>query len=172
MVLGVFDGDPVDFEWVLLPLFLKPARFASRGNGAIYDFLEKYFWKISDPLCGMKAYKLQFLINHGPFDTIKGIGAEFSIKLIKAGVIMTEIDIVTKPRLDKSRYRVTFLKSEKNRDNKRFGDKIEIIGKYFEKINSTDIRELILEKDKKRFYKYLPDKLKEEDRLKIWNIVN
>jgi cytidyltransferase-like protein len=74
-------------------------------------------------------------------------------------------------KLDKLKYNVTFLKSEKNKNNKRFGEKVEIIGKYFEKINSTDIRELILLKKRKEFYKYLPVDLTEEDKLKVWKIV-
>ena len=74
-------------------------------------------------------------------------------------------------KLDKSKYNVIFLKSEKNKNNKRFGEKVQIIGKYFERINSTDIRELIFKKMKDKFYKYLPEELTEEDKLKVWNIV-
>jgi glycosyltransferase involved in cell wall biosynthesis len=78
-------------------------RFQRFGE-KVFSFVGKKIWKISDPLCGMKAYNLQLLNHYGPFDSINGIGAEFCIKISNAGIKFTEVNIVTKPRIDNSRY--------------------------------------------------------------------
>jgi len=73
--------------------------------------------------------------------------------------------------IDKNKNEVVFLKSEKNRNNSRFGDKVQLIGKYFNRISSTDMRELILYDKIDKFYKYLPDILSDRDKKIIWNIL-
>jgi glycosyltransferase involved in cell wall biosynthesis len=78
-------------------------RFQRYGE-KVFSFVGKKIWKITDPLCGMKAYNLELLKHYGPFDSLKGVGAEFSIKLSNAGIKFSEVNLVTKPRLDSSRY--------------------------------------------------------------------
>ena len=52
----------------------------------IFAFYSKLIWGISDPLCGMKGYKLSLLKKVGFFDSYNSMGTEFTIRLTKSGV--------------------------------------------------------------------------------------
>ena len=74
--------------------------------------------------------------------------------------------------------KIILMKSEKNKDNKRFDFLTTRFGKYIDTvlfpnikdIDATNMRKDILNNDKKGFMKYLPKDLDEKDKLKIWNI--
>jgi len=74
--------------------------------------------------------------------------------------------------------KIILMKSEKNKDNKRFDFLTSRFGKYIDTvlfpnikdIDATNMRKDILNNNKKDFMKYLPKDLDEKDKLKIWNI--
>jgi phosphopantetheine adenylyltransferase len=74
--------------------------------------------------------------------------------------------------------KIILMKSEKNKDNKRFNFLTTRFGKYIETvlfpnikdIDATDMRKYILNKNMVKFMKYLPKDLSIKDKLKIWNI--
>jgi glycosyltransferase involved in cell wall biosynthesis len=79
-----------------------------RAGEWLFSVVGKALWGVQDPLCGMKAYKLSLLEEHGPFDTTKSAGAEFAIKLVSNGVPFSEVSVPTVARLDESRYGAGF----------------------------------------------------------------
>ena len=74
--------------------------------------------------------------------------------------------------------KIILMKSEKNKDNKRFDFLTSRFGKYIDTvlfpnikdIDATNMRKDILNNNKKDFMKYLPKDLDEKDKLKIWNV--
>lgn len=75
-----------------------------RFSESIFGTVGYFLWNLHDPLCGMKAYRLELLRVHGPFDTLNSVGTEFSIKLIRRGIRFSEIAIQTAPRSGTTRY--------------------------------------------------------------------
>lgn len=57
-----------------------------RFSEYIFAFYSQLIWGISDPLCGMKGYKLSLLEQLGFFDSYKSMGTEFAIRLTKSGI--------------------------------------------------------------------------------------
>jgi len=74
--------------------------------------------------------------------------------------------------------KIILMKSEKNKDNKRFDFLTSRFGKYIDTvlfpnikdIDATNMRKDILNNNKKDFMKYLPKDLDEKDKLKIWDV--
>jgi len=74
--------------------------------------------------------------------------------------------------------KIILMKSEKNKNNKRFDFLTTRFGKYIDTvlfpnikdIDATGMRKDILNNNKNSFMKYLPKDLDEKDKLKIWNI--
>jgi len=69
-----------------------------------FAWFGKRLWRIDDPLCGMKAYRLGLLAEYGPFDTVKAVGAEFAIRLARNGVSVSQVPVFTRERIGRSRY--------------------------------------------------------------------
>ena len=79
-------------------------RRKNRWAESIISFLSFFFFKVRDPLCGMKIYNAQSIGKFMPFDTNKLIGMEMLFKSIKDGLKVINMDINIKPRNDESRY--------------------------------------------------------------------
>lgn len=75
-----------------------------RFSEVIFSWFGKQVWKISDPLCGMKAYRLAHLEKLGYFDSYKSIGTEYSIRCANAGLKIVNIPVTTAGRVGKSRF--------------------------------------------------------------------
>ena len=75
----------------------------------------------------------------------------------------------------KDKNNITMIKSDKDISNKRFKncDKNckELIMKGFHDLNSSNAREEIRLDNKKKFYKFLPPKLSNNDKNKIWKLL-
>lgn len=63
-----------------------------------------YKFGISDPLCGLKAYKLDVYRDIGFFDRINSIGTELLMRAKKKGYRVEQIPITIKQRVDRSRF--------------------------------------------------------------------
>ena len=69
----------------------------------MFAYVGKLVWGISDPLCGMKAYSKQcfdFKVKN-QFDSI---GTKYAINAVNHGLVVTQIDIITKDRSDIPRF--------------------------------------------------------------------
>jgi len=85
-------------------LIIGKRDYFQRKSELLFAWYGKRFWKISDPLCGMKAYRLSLVNEYGAFNRWRSAGTEFAVRLIKAGVVPTEIPIIIRPRADESRF--------------------------------------------------------------------
>ena len=74
---------------------------------------------------------------------------------------------------------IILVKSDKNSSNKRFSvfsklkniKILEVSIPKFKKFNSSEMRKMIYEKNKKEFIKFLPEKLNNKIKNKIWKLL-
>jgi glycosyltransferase involved in cell wall biosynthesis len=78
----------------------KLQRFAE----TIFAFVGRMCWGVSDPLCGMKAYRTDLYRAAGCFDRVGSIGTELAIRSIVSGCRFTQIAIKTGDRVDAPRF--------------------------------------------------------------------
>ena len=74
----------------------------------LFSFISKIIWKVKDPLCGMKGYRLSLIKDHGPINTFDSYGTEFAMRLVKKDIKFSEVHVITNKRLDDSRIGGTF----------------------------------------------------------------
>jgi len=78
----------------------KFQRFAER----VFSWVSKRKWNISDPLCGMKAYRMSVYKQLGHFDSYNSIGTELTIYTASHRGKIAQIEIRTKERKGKPRF--------------------------------------------------------------------
>jgi glycosyltransferase involved in cell wall biosynthesis len=66
----------------------------------LFSFVSKFLWKVRDPLCGMKGYRLSLIKDYGPFKTFNSYGTEFSIRLLRKNIKFSQVYIKTNKRAD------------------------------------------------------------------------
>ena len=76
----------------------------ARISEYIFSFYTKLFWNISDPLSGLKAYKLDIYKRLGYFDSYYSIGTELLLFSLKKGFKVYEENITVLPRIGKSKF--------------------------------------------------------------------
>jgi glycosyltransferase involved in cell wall biosynthesis len=114
-IIATYDSDDQFFcldlkKMIDLLLYEKADIVAGNRRGknrrveSIISFLSFFFFKVHDPLCGMKIYNVQSINKFMPFDTNKLIGMEMLFKSIKGGLKVINVDINLKSRIDESRY--------------------------------------------------------------------
>lgn len=133
---GFFYADKSDYEYVVTmdadgqhdPKILN--KFVQAlNNGAdvvvgIRDCLQRFAehvfawvgsvkWKMRDPLCGMKAYRMGVFRELGYFDSYDSIGTELAIYAVKSGKKIAQIDVKTRNRNDASRFGRRFSANQK-----------------------------------------------------------
>lgn len=75
-----------------------------RLSEKIFGIVSNQLWGVSDPLCGMKAYRLALLDRFGPFDSKHLVGTEFALRIVMNKLPFSEVGVETKPRRGYSRY--------------------------------------------------------------------
>lgn len=75
-------------------------RFAEH----IFSWVAVRKWGIKDPLCGMKAYRIEIYKALGHFDSYGSIGTELAIYAAKNNKNIAQVAIKTYPRLDQPRF--------------------------------------------------------------------
>lgn len=78
-------------------------RFQRIGE-RIFGWCGKRLWQISDPLCGMKGYRLELYRKAGHFDTFQSIGTELAVRSRVNGCRFIEMPVITRDRLDAPRF--------------------------------------------------------------------
>lgn len=74
-----------------------------RISEKFFSFVSNFLWKVKDPLCGMKGYRLSLLEKYPPFKTFNSYGSEFAIKLVKKKICYSQVFLKISKRLDDSR---------------------------------------------------------------------
>lgn len=75
-----------------------------RLSESLFAAVGKRLWKISDPLCGMKGYKLSHLTSLGYFDSYKSIGTEFALRCARSKLRIDSVPVITRERSGNSRF--------------------------------------------------------------------
>ena len=70
----------------------------------VFAWLASAKWGINDPLCGMKAYRMEVHNELGHFDCYGSIGTELAIHAAKCGKKITQIEFKTRDRADAPRF--------------------------------------------------------------------
>ncbi|MCP9824881.1 glycosyltransferase family 2 protein [Synechococcus sp. EJ6-Ellesmere] len=75
-----------------------------RWAETFFSLISKRLWKLDDPLCGMKGYRLDLIRAAGRFDTYSSVGTEFCIRAARSGSRIHQIEVSTSPRIGASRF--------------------------------------------------------------------
>lgn len=75
-----------------------------RHSEKLFSILAKKLWGISDPLCGLKGYRLSKLKNVRTLHSYSSIGTELVIRAARSGWLIRQIPIITRDRKDQSRF--------------------------------------------------------------------
>jgi glycosyltransferase involved in cell wall biosynthesis len=78
--------------------------YKQRWSEYVFGWVGQIIWNLQDPLCGMKAYRLEYVKKFDEICTYSSIGTELAIKIIKSGGVCAQIFVDTKPRLNSSRF--------------------------------------------------------------------
>jgi glycosyltransferase involved in cell wall biosynthesis len=78
----------------------KRQRFAER----VFAFGTYLRWRIKDPLCGMKAYRVQIYRELGHFDSYRSVGTELALYAAKRKAKIVEVPVKTRERRDAPRF--------------------------------------------------------------------
>lgn len=75
-----------------------------RFSEKIFAVLAKILWDISDPLCGMKGYRLSKLKRMDSLCSYPSIGTELAIRAVRSGWNIRQVPLKTRDRNDRSRF--------------------------------------------------------------------
>ncbi len=70
----------------------------------IFAWIGKRVWKVADPLCGMKGYRIHLYHTLGHFDSFGSIGTELAIRAMAGKVKSAQIPVITRDRMDHPRF--------------------------------------------------------------------
>lgn len=84
-----------------------------RISEKIFSIVSKKIWHISDPLCGMKGYRMSLYLERGAFDTYMSVGTELAIYAANKGKVIQELEIITRERVGSSRFGGAFQANKK-----------------------------------------------------------
>ena len=79
----------------------------------IFAWVSNIKWGMSDPLCGMKAYRIGIYNELGHFDSYNSIGTELAIYAVQTGGKIVHLPILTRDRDDEPRFGVVFSANKK-----------------------------------------------------------
>lgn len=104
---------------------------------------------------------------------------EIILKIADTNNVIQETTKIMLQSLRNKPKKIFLMKSNKNKNNKRFDFMLKRFGKYIEEvlfpnikdIDAKNMRKAIMENDYNKFEKYLPDGLKDSDKKKIWKIL-
>jgi len=85
-------------------LVLGRRNKTQRFSEVIFARIGRVLWRVSDPLCGLKAYKIHNYLRLGSFSTFESLGAELAIRSIVSGASFIELPVAIRERVDSSRF--------------------------------------------------------------------
>lgn len=114
-IIFTFDADGQHSSDVL-PAFIQPIlnneadivvgvrQFKARIAEKLLGFYTNNRFGIKDPLCGLKAYKIEVFRDIGFFDRINSIGTELVLRAFRKGYRIKQVSIPIHERKDRSRF--------------------------------------------------------------------
>lgn len=78
----------------------QSARLAEQ----IFRLIGKWLLGIHDPLCGMKAYRMEWVKRYGKVDTSGSIGTQLAVKMVQQGARIQQLPISIRKRVDQPRF--------------------------------------------------------------------
>lgn len=75
-----------------------------RFSETLFSIMASKLWGISDPLCGMKGFRLSKLKNVDSLHSYSSIGTELLIRAVRSGWNIKQIPVNTRDRKDRSRF--------------------------------------------------------------------
>jgi glycosyltransferase involved in cell wall biosynthesis len=75
-----------------------------RIGEVVFAWAANELWGLSDPLCGMKAYRIGLYRELGHFDSYGSIGTELALFAAKRGRKIVQIPLTTRDRTDAPRF--------------------------------------------------------------------
>jgi len=76
----------------------------ARVSERIFALVANCLWRVRDPLCGMKGYRIGIYTDLGHFDSYRSIGTELALFGIRTGRRSAQIRVNTRSRLDTPRF--------------------------------------------------------------------
>jgi glycosyltransferase involved in cell wall biosynthesis len=70
----------------------------------IFAWVSSVKWGVNDPLCGLKAYRVEVYRELGHFDSYDSIGTELTIYAAKVGKKIMQVPVKTRERSDEPRF--------------------------------------------------------------------
>jgi glycosyltransferase involved in cell wall biosynthesis len=70
----------------------------------VFGWVSRRLWRIRDPLCGMKAYRIEVYRKLGHFDSYGSIGTELAIFAAVNGYTLAQIPVKTRDRVGTPRF--------------------------------------------------------------------
>jgi glycosyltransferase involved in cell wall biosynthesis len=70
----------------------------------VFALVGRLLWRIHDPLCGMKCYRMSTYDALGHFDSYGSVGTELAIHAARTGRTVVNVPIVTRARSGASRF--------------------------------------------------------------------
>jgi hypothetical protein len=82
---------------------IRPTR--ARFSEHLMAMVFRRWWGISDPLCGLKAYRLErYRTQHMRGNTYSSIGTEIMLQYLRGGARVAQLPIQVLPRADAPRF--------------------------------------------------------------------
>lgn len=75
-----------------------------RMSEHLFAWVGKLAWGVDDPLCGMKAYRVEVYREMGYFDSCNSIGTELAVYAVKSDKRIAQLPIKTRQRTDAPRF--------------------------------------------------------------------
>tara|TARA_Y100000591_G_C21743209_1_gene650468 strand:+ start:272 stop:949 length:678 start_codon:yes stop_codon:yes gene_type:complete len=85
-------------------LIVGHRNFKNRYAESLFAMITKYFFKLNDPFCGLKLYKMDSIRKLLPFDTYNLIGAELLFRSLSNQLKIDQLPISVKSRSGSSRF--------------------------------------------------------------------
>jgi glycosyltransferase involved in cell wall biosynthesis len=70
----------------------------------VFAWVAQRVWKVADPLCGMKGYRLALYQRCGHFDSFRSIGTELALRSLAGGARVAQMPVLTRDRRDAPRF--------------------------------------------------------------------
>jgi glycosyltransferase involved in cell wall biosynthesis len=85
---------------VVLGIRTRVARLGEH----VFAWVASAKWGISDPLCGMKGYRLEVYREYGCFDSYRSVGTELAIFAARRGRTIVQVHVTGERRRDSPRF--------------------------------------------------------------------
>jgi glycosyltransferase involved in cell wall biosynthesis len=99
-LLDLFLGELGSGADVVVGIRDRQQRFAE----ALFARFGWWAWRLRDPLCGMKGYRMSVYRMHGCFDSCRSIGTELAISAAVRRLDVRQVPIQTRGRTDRARF--------------------------------------------------------------------